>query len=281
MFDLLTHTNNALFFYIVFFVLALLPLFLISCKAYRKFDGLYKSYKVGLALWCQLLPILGFLLYMGVLALNLIFTRLNFLELNSFLSMPEIMILFLAGPLFLTKAGNLIGISTLVYIVEKSFGTHTNFNIGVTILVCSVTIIATLADKMPWHQKHYYGSQAQKIRELFIIALGIIAIAIMFYSFLNMRFLSFWINKIFSLHLAKKTIFIGLSVMFIGWTGVILGASRHILVLLLCLPTCLTFSFISGWPASMTAIPFTGLICLALSNADSQLNLQRRNVAYI
>jgi len=237
-----------------------------------------KAYLCGISLWCKFLPLATILIYMLLLGSNLAAGyMLESFSLASLLSVQEMVVMFLAGPMFLTRAGNLIGLSTLVYLINKiGFSESLVSGHGIFTLVISVTTITILADKMPWHPQKSYGFQAQRIRDLSLVLAGFLSLALIFLTLLKLKSLGFWLDRMFLLQLPKQILFAALASVFLGWLGIILGIGRTFLVFLICIPTCIALAFITNWSSSLVAIPFAGLLSLALASADQNLNRQRR-----
>ena len=240
--------------------------------------ALRRAFLNGISLWCQWLPVISTLIYMLIVALSLTHIRaFSPLSLTAYFSTPELLVLLLAGPMFLTRAGNLIAIATIIFGINNLLADSGSLpsTPSLIILVASLTMNAVLADRMPWHPKPGYMSTAPQIREYFFIAVCGSSIAFTAIAVVKVRSLGIWISRLFPFDISDPALFLILCSVLLGWLGVLLGYTRHTIIPALCLPTYLISSYLTRLPNHMLIIPFIATIALSLASADRFYNLSR------
>src|SRR5690348_4117578 len=145
----------------------------------ERFRYLKQCYYLGINTWAQWLPVLSMVVFELILLAGLL-GRVPFgspeLSVVHSLSKPEVLVLALIGPLFLTSAGNALGMATTLHLIAR-VGLTSGANgpaLGImTLLVCS-TFIMILSDKIPWSRQQGFNPMATKIREIvsLIISFG-------------------------------------------------------------------------------------------------------------
>jgi hypothetical protein len=216
---------------------------------------------------------------MGIIALTLSplngFTQWS---IGRHFSSPELVVMLLAGPMFLTRAGNLIAIATMIYgattmLIEPAIQPP---SAGLLILFTSLTITAILADRMPWHPRMNFGSLAQQIRNFFFVAICSVSLAFTIIAIIRVKPFGIWIDHLFFYQIPARTLFFALTALLLGWFGVLLGYTRHALLPVLCLPTYLVVTYLTNLPNHVLIVPFAATVALSLASADHFYNFQRR-----
>ena len=113
-------------------ILAFLLVLAVAGAALRFFQ-VRRTYYIGISLWSRWLPVVATGIYLGTLAMNLAADgRIDPgpLSFTGFFSTAEVIVLFLAGPLFLTRLGNIFGALTLAYCIERLLGSPGTAAIG-------------------------------------------------------------------------------------------------------------------------------------------------------
>lgn len=194
--------------------------------------------------------------------------KIQTLHLGDYFTKPELLIMLLAGPLFLSRAGNLIAIATLVFASARILASSSPLaaSPGIVAFVISLTIAATLADCMPWHGPLPFGSSRQKIRHVLMVAISIVSCSLILVAILRVKSFSLWVNTILALGLSAPELFLCLSVVLLAWLGVLLGLSPHIFLPILSLPTYIVAAYLTNVPDSLLLVPWVAAIALTLSH---------------
>jgi hypothetical protein len=233
---------------------------------------LKRSYYAGIGLWSRWLPVCAVGIYLAILTVNLASggsTGERNLTLNGFFSVPEIIALFLVGPLFLTRIGNLLAAATLVYCGERLLLLHPPGTTAALYLVTgSLTFIAVIGDKMPWHPADAASAVARRLREVLVLAVALGALAITFTALIKAHGFARWATATFGMPVTGYETMLLLVAVFVGWLAVALGFSRHLVMPVLLLPSLFVLAYVSSWPSHLLVMPFS--LCFALSLAAAE-----------
>jgi hypothetical protein len=246
------------------------------------FGGARRAYYMGISLWSRWLPVAATGVFLAVFAANLAAAgdaSDSLLGLTGFFSVAEMVVLFLVGPLFLTRMGNVLAGATLAYCIERLLsGEAGPSGIGVYLVVGSATVVAVLADKMPW-----IGlggtALAQKMREILLATLTIAALAIVFAATIKIHALSRWLNDSVHLAVPSSMLLMGMIAVFVGWLSIALGFTRQMTLPILALPTLAVTMYVTGMRGELLVVPFVLCLALSLATADRRLISRRRNAA--
>ncbi len=245
----------------------------------RRFDWIKTVYFMGVALWSEWLPVISTSAYMAILASNLSshagYSQQN-LDLSHYFTNIEMIILFCAGPLFFLRFGNMVASGIIVFssIRIVASGTYADPSFSLYALAGSVTLVAILGDKMPWHA--YKSSPiAHKARELMLVVFTLAALCITVFTITKAPLFSRWLHLYFGTTLNSFGVLCILTVMAVGWISVALGITRHFMLPILSLPTVFVLAFMTSWPAHLLAIPFAICLALSLSVGERRLGLRR------
>lgn len=238
-----------------------------------RYEYLKRSYYFGVNIWSTWLPVLATAIYVGLIAINLLSERGQLpaaLDLGRFFTSVELTVLFVVGPLFMTKIGFLIAFATLSFTIERfvSFGFTASSSGCLYLFTSAVTFVAILGDKMPWLSKRFSNGTPQKIRDILVVGMGIASLGLMTAAFTKIPSFQKWIVQILGIDIPNVLILFVLIGIFIGWLSVVLGFTRNITLPLLSLPTLFVLAFVTGWPSYLLIIPFSVCLALALSTAD-------------
>jgi hypothetical protein len=251
-------------------ILAFFRLVLAAAAAVRYFQ-LKRSYYLGISLWSRWLPVAATGIYLATLTVNL-FANGGVdpapLSLSTLFSVPEMTVLLIAGPLFLTRAGNLIGAVALAYVMEKMLASPAaDTTLAFYLMTASTAVVAVLSDRMPWLSIEGINQFAEKMREILLIALTISALAVVFAGIIKVHGFNHWVSTSFGLGLPDPLMMMLLVALFVGWLSVALGFTRNFTIPLLSLPTLFVLAYISEWPAEVLLVPFVLALALSLAAA--------------
>lgn len=245
-----------------------------------RFARLQRHTLVGAAALARWAPVAATGLYLAVLAVNLSpGAPLNGHDLNlsGVFSTVEIIVLFLIGPLFLTRMGNVLAVATVAYSIERLLaGAAWTPNVALFIVSGSATTVAMLGDKMPWLQAE--GSQilAYKVREIVLIALTTAALGVLGVGMLKAHALSIWVGELFKLQISYVAIMAAIAATFVGWLTVALDSTRRFAVAILALPTLVVLAYVTEWPSTLLIIPFALCLALSLTHGERRPRSRRR-----
>lgn len=257
------------------FVTPFLFLYLFWVKPKNSFK---KGYFQSVNFWARALPLLSILSVALLIGANLANGyNLESWKIIQYFTTPELIVLFLASPMLLTKNNNFIALIMDVYVVY-----HLNFleppiqaNPGLLVLIASTTVIAVLGDQLPWLHKEARNSFTQKLREILLVFLSFASIALIFIVLLNPYHISRWFNYTFAINMTPSLSMLLLIGLAVGWSGIILGMSRYVILPLLCIPTLAIFSFVSTWPSHILILPYLACISLALASINRRQRIRR------
>lgn len=242
-----------------------------------RYHQLRRNYYFGIAMWARWLPVAATGIYLAALAVNLApISELenHTLSLGGVFSTLEIVVLFLVGPLFLTRLGNILAAAAVAYSVERLLadsGTGAP-NIGLFLVSGAATVVAVLGDKMPWRAAEGPQFLLHRIREIALVALAVSSLGVVAAGLLKVHGFEHWLDARFGTS-ASDPILLGIMLaLFIGWLTVALGMTRHFTIPLLGLPTLLVLAYVTAWPSSLLVIPFA--LCLSLSLATAERRSQ-------
>jgi hypothetical protein len=249
-----------------------------------RFDHLKRSYYFGVSIWSRWLPVLATAIYLSLLVVNLVNSPSQVpstLKLTSVFSTAELTILFLVGPLFMTKIGFLVAFATLSFTIERfiSSGIPTSSAGCMYLFTSAVTFVALLGDKMPWFANQFANPVAQKIRDIMVVGVAVGSLGVIGASFTQVPHFQKWVYQVLSIDIPKFLLLLVLIAVFIGWLSVVLGFTRNVTIPLMSLPTLFILAFITHWPSYLLIIPFSICLALALSTADRRSNGRQRTIA--
>ena len=243
---------------------------------------LTRRYYAGLAFWSRWLPVLATALFLAVVTVNLAqggTASDRTLSLGGFFSVPEIIILFLVGPLFLTRLGNVVAAGLLVYCLERLVLTQqSGTSPALYIVAGGAAVVAVLGDRMPWLAAGGRGRLAQNLREGLLLGLTLGALAVVFLGLVKVHGLVRWLGATAGVALPLTLVLPGLVALFLGWLMIGIGYTRHLALPLLSLPTLFVLAFVSGWPSHLLVVPFALAFALSLAPVERRLLLGRRIV---
>lgn len=259
-------------------------LLLLALVAAARFFQLKRSYYLGISLWSRWLPVAATGIYLATLTVNLFAMGAmsgDPLALSSLFSLPEMAVLLIAGPIFLTRAGNLAGAVALAYVMEKMLATPgAETTPAFYLMTASTAIVAVLSDRMPWLSMEGINQLAEKMREILLIALTIGALAVVFSGIIKVHGFARWLGASFGIALPDVVMLLALVALFVGWLSVALGFTRNFTIPLLSLPTLFVLAYISEWPAELLIVPFVLALALSLAAAERRLHRTRRASSY-
>jgi len=220
----------------------------------------------SLGFWAGLLPSLATLIFLLLPVLYLGHIELSpnhqWLLLQNEISSFEVILLLVAGIFFVTAYGNLIAAIVVLYGLERTLLTSSSeLTPAMLLLLSSATIVAVLADKMPWHPQHAGNEITHRVREIASLALCFCGLALAFAAALKMAELTQWVSATFAPTVTQEGVSIGMLAIIVGWVFIAMGTSRHYLMPVVIVPTLALVCFLTNWPAAVLVLPF----CLALS----------------
>ena len=182
---------------------------------------------------------LAAIIYLVILGSNLIVGG-NFggkiLNLSGFLSIPEIVVLFLVGPMFLTRVGNVLALATVLYCSQRLlFGDAEGASASMLLMIGSAMIIAVLNDRMPWIASGGIDPAAVKLREIISLTMSVGSLVVILVSIVKIYAFSKWMNTTLGVVISPAVALAGLVLMTVGWLSVAAGFTRHMTLPLLCL----------------------------------------------
>jgi uncharacterized membrane protein YciS (DUF1049 family) len=255
-------------------------LLLLTAAAAIHFFHLKKTYYAGISLWSRWLPVAATGIYLATLTVNLFAggkPEPVTLSLSDLFSMPEMTVLLIAGPVFLTRIGNFVGAVALAYVMEKMLMTPgAETTPAFFLMTGSTAIVAVLSDRMPWLSIEGLNHFAEKMREILLIALTVGALAVVFSGIIKVHGFSRWLAQ-YGFELPAPLMMLLLVGLFIGWLSVALGFTRNFTIPLLSLPTLFVVAYISEWPAELLIVPFVLSLALSLAAAERRLRRTRRS----
>lgn len=245
----------------------------------EKFHFLKRSYYIGIELWSRWLPVLGTSLYIAILGANVVGGRnplLRYFDLAGGLTFPELVVLFLIGPLFFSGAGSLLSAATVVYLAERLLiEGHVTVTAAWLVLISSATTTAILADKMPWVRNNGETTISALVREVLVLVIAFAALAAIFSTFLKLQSFTVWSDRNLSLPLHSNVTLLTLGLLGAGWTTIAVGMTRHFTLPMVCLPTVVIAAFVTHWPSYILVIPLTVCMTLSLAVADRRRTSRR------
>lgn len=247
-----------------------------------RLSDLKRAYHLGVGIWSRWLPVCAIGIYTAILTINLISgsTLRSSMDLTPYFSIPEIAVFTALGPIFLSRLANLLASTTILYTLQRLLvGINANeVPIAIFLLLGSLTIVAILADKMPWLAASGPNPLAHRFREVLLKILSISALCVIFIAIINTKDISRWMSLALGFRLSKEIIVGLLAGLFLGWLTITVGYTRHFTLCLLSLPTVFILSILIYWPPFLILIPFTICIALSLATADRRLNARRKTI---
>jgi len=202
------------------------------------------------------------------------------LSLGSFFTLPELLVLFLVGPLFLTRVGHLLAIASVVYCMQKLLGqTLTSPSLALYLVIGAATIVAVLGDKMPWLAAEGPNRLAQMIREALLFVLTTGALCAVFTGIVRVHGFAHWLSHALALQIPALFLLVLLLTLLGGWASIALGYTRHFTLPLLSLPSLFVVAFATAWPSDVLLVPFALSLALSLATADRRAQSHRRGAA--
>jgi hypothetical protein len=261
----------------------LIALVALTATAAVLFERLRKSYYVGVSVWSRWAPVTATGIYLSVLAVNLSTGGAvagSPLSLDGCFSTVEIIALFLIGPMFLTRIGNLVATAVVAYCVQRALlGTisvGSSAALGLHLVAASATVVAALGDRMPWYSSENAPSLAGKLREILLATVTIGALAALFTGIVKVHGFSRWLTGTFGMGIPVFVVLLLLVGMFVGWLAVALGFARHFAIALLSLPTVYVMAYVTGWQAHLLVVPFALSMSLSLASGERRIQSRRR-----
>ena len=238
----------------------------------KRFNFLKRSYYFGINIWSRWVPVLGTATFIMILGANVVGGRnplLKIFDLGSTLTFPELVVLFLVGPLFFSGAGSLLAAGTVVYLVERLL-IDGAFHVGGSwlLLIGSTTTVAILADRLPWIPENPRGTVNSLIREVLVVALSFAALGTIFAAIFKAPALALWARQSLALPLHSNILLMVMGLLLAGWFTIVMGVTRHFTLPIVCLPSILVTAFITRWPSYILVVPMTICIALSLAVAD-------------
>lgn len=244
--------------------------------------SLKRAYYLGVAAWSRWLPVVGTGLFLAILALNLAQPHaFRALTLTSTFSTLELVVLFLVGPLFLTRIGGVLATATVLYCIERLLlgNADASPTIGLQLVCAAATFAAVLGDRIPW-LAGTPSAVAPKLREILLVVVTIACLAIVFTALIKVHGFHRWFTGFIGLDLPAPVAMVGLVLLFLGWLSVALGFTRPFAITLLTLPTLFALAYVTACPASWLVIPFALTLALSLATAERRTMLRRRQTGY-
>jgi hypothetical protein len=272
---------------LAFVCISLLALIAVAATAAMLFERLRKSYYVGVSVWSRWAPVIATGIYLSVLAVNLATGGAvtgSPLSLDGCFSLVEIIVLFLVGPVFLTRMGNLVATAVIAYCVQRALlGTmpaSAGLGLGLHLVTASATVVAALGDRMPWYTLESSPSFAGKLREILLAVVTLGSLTALFTGIVKVHGFAKWLGASFGLGLPSLLVLILLVSMFVGWLAVALGFARHFTIALLSLPTVYVTAYVTGWPAHLLVVPFALSMSLSLAAGERRTQSRRRATGF-
>lgn len=259
-------------------------LLLLVLGAAVRFFQLKRSYYLGISLWSRWLPVAATGIYLATLTVNLFAMGsmgTDPLALSSLFSLPEMTVLLIAGPIFLTRIGNLVAAAALAFVMQKMLATPSAETTAAFYMMTATTaVIAVLSDRMPWLSMEGINQFAEKMREILLITLTTSALAVVFSGIIKIHGFGRWLGQSFGLGMPDALLLFLLVLLFVGWLSVALGFTRNFTIPLLSLPTLFVLAYISEWPSELLIVPFVLTLSLSLAAAERRLQRTRRASSY-
>jgi hypothetical protein len=239
-----------------------------------RFEQLQRGYYFGVHLWSRWLPVAAIGVFIAVVFVNLVGAAARGpLAIGSFLAVPELALLALAGPLMLTRYGNVMAMGLVAYLLVRVLGAANDSvpTPAIHFFLGPLTVVAVLGDKMPWRLADGPNALAQKIREILLVLSTVGAIAIVGLCIFKVVGFARWTNGRFGLPITPPATLFLLFALFTGWVTVALDLTRNFTIPLLGLPTLFVFAFVTGWPSPFLIVPFAVCMSLSLSTAERRV----------
>jgi hypothetical protein len=264
-------------------LLALLSIIALALVA-RRSDDLRRMYYAGIAAWARWLPVVATGIFLAVLVTNLMTDEAAgapSLSLAPFFSTAELVVLFLVGPLFLTRLGNVLATAAVLYFIERLVVGYSGQTptLAVYLVMAAATIVAVLGDKVPWLAGESTTPLAHRFREVLLIAFTIACLAVVFTGIVKIHAFNRWIAATFGMAMPAAVTLGLLVAIFCGWLSVALGFTRNFTIPLLCLPSLFVLAYITGWPSYLLVVPFVLCLALGLSTAERRNGARRGTLA--
>lgn len=261
----------------IFAVIVVIALTALGFAAAANARRLRAAFYAGLAAWARWLPVAATGLYLAVLAVNLAPKgpgRGHALNLDGLFSMPEVLVLFLIGPLLLTRIGNILAIAAVAYSIERLVARGSDASVALYLVAGAATVVAAIGDKMPWLAAEGAQILAQKVREITLVALTISALGVIAVALFRVHALASWFSALSGWNVSGVAAFGMLTLLIVGWLAIALGLTGAFTLPLLAVPTLLAMAYVTTWPTPLLVVPFA--LCLALSLASGERRLQSR-----
>lgn len=266
---------------IVAVLLVFLAIAVLAVVASAIFE-LKKVFYLGVAIWSQWLPVLAVIIYLTILGSNLLVGSDfggKILNLSGYMSIPEIVVLFLVGPMFLTRVGNILALATVAYCTQRLlFGDTSAASLSLLLMIGSAMVVAVLNDRMPWIAASGYDPTAAKLREMISLGLSIGGLVVILVSIVKVYAFTKWLNALTGIAVSAPAVLSCLVLMSVGWLSVAAGFTRQITMPLLCLPSIFALAFLTNWPSYLLVVPLSACIALSLASADRRLPVYRTRI---
>ena len=239
---------------------------------------LRKIYFSGVSFWSQWMPVLASAAYLGFLASNVTQLKASPLYMGDTFNFVELIGLFLVGPLFLTRVGNILATATLIYCFQHFILDPSSIATApIFVFTAALTTIAILGDKMPWIPQSSSGPAGAKLRDAMLAVLTLGAMGVLVATVIKIYAFNRWLGDTVGVEISVYITMGLLLSSFMGWLLIALGMSRSIALPILSLPTTIALAFITGWGAYMLVIPFTMCLAFTLTSSERRTASSRRS----
>ena len=247
-----------------------------------------RSYYLGISAWGSWLPVLATGFYLALLVVNVASSgdlADHTLNLGRVLSLTEMIVLLMLGPLFLTRWGNIVSTAVLVYIAQRlSLQSDdplaaTNFAASHLVLG-ALTVVGVLGDKMPWLKGDRVQATSHRLREILLIFVAVGALAVTATGMIKYGGFTRWFNILFGVAVPSAAMLGLLTAVFMAWLSVALGFTRHFMMPLISLPSVLVLAYLTAWPSLLIVVPFVASLALSLAIADRRAAIRPRQAGY-
>lgn len=241
---------------------------------------LKRSFYLGVMVWSKWTPFFAVIVYLIVLGSYFLpfGTVRSLISVSSYLSKIEILTFLLIAIFFMSSLGNLVSSAALIYLTFRfSSISPSNAPMSIYLLLGSTTVVALLADKLPWNQPDGTVSYAKRMRQLilFVLSFGFISMSIL--AIARIHILVPWLENHLKISASEFSLIALMLLTAVGWISISIGQTRHFTMLILAIPSLIILAFITSWPSYFLFIPFVACLALSLATADRRLANRRQS----
>lgn len=217
------------------------------------------------AAWLPVLAACSFVLLVGVNISGLSESPAMFFSFGNSLSPLELVLLFVCSPLFFTRFANLYGVALTVFLCERLLFAREALSCAQTILLAQTTILAVLADRMPWTQGAFSKNHNARLKETLLQILVVFSLITALYALMHLKLWQMWLFRQYGLNMSQAQAFISLFGLIGLWLLASLNYLRSMALVLAAVPTLVVSTYALGLPISVLVAPFVLSLALSLT----------------